>query len=302
MRDEVALLSQWSDQQTLKGYISALATHVDEIGATASMVASGLQYDETTGTWVVNPNVMAAIIAGVEGSTSFIQLIADQVQVIAEQLSVAGELVVGSDSNTQIRAAVYDIQGSHSTTPEPEYSVPQIRFKYNGVNSLCLGAIDDDPYHTSDDGWNYRNVIGINGAGKLANGNIEWDEDGNIKIKNVRVYGNVAEYLSQPNEGVTLAYDSPDNIIVEYVGAGRGGVVPKISLPSASTANGKTFEIITMQVGGAAEEIGFASDVFISSNETTAYSGAIKGHVKLYSNGTKWILLFNDTRFPVYTT
>lgn len=266
------------------------------------MVASGLSYDETTGTWTINPDVMAAVIAGVEGDTSFIQLIADQVQVIAEQLSVAGELVVGSDSNTQIRAAVYDIQGSHSTTSEPEYSVPQIRFKYNGVNSLCLGAIDDDPYHTSDDGWNYRNAIGINGAAKLANGNIEWDEDGNIKIKNVRVYGNVAEYILQLNEGVTLAYDSPDNIIVEYVGAGRRGVVPKISLPSASTANGKTFEIITTQVGGAAEEIGFASDVFISSNETTAYSGAIKGHVKLYSNGTKWILLFNDTRFPVYTT
>lgn len=58
-----------------------MATHVDEIGATASMVASGLQYDETTGTWVVNPNVMAAIIAEVEGDSSLISLIADRVDV-----------------------------------------------------------------------------------------------------------------------------------------------------------------------------------------------------------------------------
>lgn len=240
LRDEVALLSQWSDQQTLKGYISALATHVDEIGATASMVASGLQYDETTGTWVVNPNVMAAIIAEVEGNSSLISLIADRV----------------------------DVSGILNTT---DLTINGGRSRFNQ-----------------------------DGSGYVANGNISWNTSGTVCIQN-----DLAEYTVTPNteqQRVVLSANSPSNIMIEYVGAGRGGVVPVVVLPTASECAGKSFEIVSTQIGGESEEIGFASNVYISSNVQSdqQYVGPIRGHVKIYSNGVRWILLYNDVRFPVY--
>lgn len=240
LKDEVALLSQWSDQQTLKGYISALATHVDEIGATASMVASGLQYDETTGTWVVNPNVMAKIIAEVEGSSSLISLIADRVDVVGA-----------------LNATDLTINGGKS------------RFNRDG-------------------------------SGYVANGNISWNTSGTVSIQN-----DLAEYTVTPNteqQRVVLSANSPSNIMIEYVGAGRSGVVPVVVLPTASECAGKSFEIVSTQIGGESEEIGFASNVYISSNVQSdqQYVGPIRGHVKIYSNGVRWILLYNDVRFPVY--
>lgn len=240
LSNQFAALSQWTDQQTLKGYISALATHVDEISATVSMVASGLQYDETTGTWVVNPDVMAAIIAEVEGDSSLISLIADRVDVVGV-----------------LNATDLTINGGKS------------RFNRDG-------------------------------SGYVANGNISWNTSGTVSIQN-----DLAEYTVTPNteqQRVVLSANSPSNIMIEYVGAGRSGVVPVVVLPTASECAGKSFEIVSTQIGGESEEIGFASSVYISSNVQSdqQYVGPIRGHVKIYSNGVRWILLYNDVRFPVY--
>lgn len=239
LKDQITMLSTYEDQD-LHGYLSALSTRVSQIGATASMIASGLQYDETTGTWAINPDVMAAVIAEVEGDSSLISLVADRVD-------VAGVL----------NATDLTINGGRS------------RFNQDG-------------------------------SGYVANGNISWNTSGTVSIQN-----DLAEYTVTPNteqQRVVLSANSPSNIMIEYVGAGRGGVVPVVVLPTASECAGKSFEIVSTQIGGESEAIGFASNVYISSNVQSdrQYVGPIRGHVKIYSNGVRWIMLYNDVRFPVY--
>lgn len=238
LSNQLAALSQWTDQQTLKGYISALATHVDEISATASMVASGLQYDETTGTWVVNPNVMAAIIAEVEGDSSLISLIADRV----------------------------DVSGTLNTTD----------LTINGGKSR----------------------FNQDGSGYVANGNISWDASGNVFIKESITDNKVNKYTATPAQGVVLSVNDPSDIIIEYIGQAAGANRNSIVLPDPTTCEGKTFDIISYQVSGPDETIGFASanPVYEDSITTTPFSSFLRGHTKIYSNGTRWILLLNDVR------
>lgn len=241
LRDEVTILSEYEDQD-LHGYISALTTRVSEIGATASMVASGLQYDETTGTWVVNPNVMAAIIAEVEGDSSLISLIADRV----------------------------DVSGTLNTTD----------LTINGGKSR----------------------FNQDGSGYVANGNISWDANGNVFIKESVTDNKVNKYTATPSQAVLLSATDPSDIIIEYIGGGQGqaGMHLTVALPDPTTCEGKLFDITSYQVSGLDATLGFSSNypVYEDSVTTTPSSAFLLGHTKVYSNGTRWILLLNENRIP----
>lgn len=123
-----------------------------------------------------NSGTTAAIKTLVEGDSSLISLIADQVTV------PTGELIVGENAGRQIKASVYPVYQRHQSSSEPADMIPQIRLTYDNQKAICIGAIDQDQYSYSDDGWDFKNVIGNDGSGKLANGNITWDTTGNVRF------------------------------------------------------------------------------------------------------------------------
>lgn len=178
LSNQFAALSQWTDQQTLKGYISALATHVDEISATASMVASGLQYDETTGTWVVNPNVMAAIIAEVEGDSSLISLIADRVNVIGE-LNSQNLTINGGKSQFNANGSGYVANGNVAWDADGDLSVTgdiianTLTFPNSGRIDLNQGTVTVESHQRGDTGG-YGEIYIDNSGNSRYNNNTVW--------------------------------------------------------------------------------------------------------------------------------
>ena len=239
LSNQITTLSQWEDQQTLKGYISALSTRVEEIGATTSMIASGLRYNETTGEWEVDPDIMAAIIAEVREDSTLISLVADRV----------------------------DVTGTLNTTD----------LTINGGNSR----------------------FNQDGSGYVANGNVSWDANGNVYIKESVIVGKVKEYTVTPSQSAMLSANDPSDIIIKYIG-GVQGMNLLIGLPDPATCEGKIFDIISYQVSGLTATLGFASNypVYEDSETGIPSSSFLLGHTKVYSNGTRWIMLLNENRIP----
>lgn len=239
LKDQITMLSTYEDQD-LHGYLSALSAQVSQNKATASMVASGLSYDETTGTWTINPDVMAAVIAEVEGNSSLISLIADKV----------------------------DVSGTLNTTD----------LTINGGKSR----------------------FNQDGSGYVANGNIAWDANGNVFIKESVTDNKVNKYTATPSQAVLLSTTDPSDIIIEYIGGGQGqaGMHLTVALPDPTACEGKLFDITSYQVSGSDATLGFSSNnpVYEDSVTTTPSSAFLLGHTKVYSDGTRWILLLNENR------
>lgn len=123
-----------------------------------------------------NSGTTAAIKTLVEGDSSLISLIANQVTI------PTGELVIGEDDGNQIKASVYPVYQRHQQSSTPYDNLPQIRLTHDNVKSVCIGGTDLDKTSYSDDGWDFKNVIGYDGSGKLASGNIQWASDGSGSI------------------------------------------------------------------------------------------------------------------------
>lgn len=167
-------------------------------------------------------NTQAEIKALVEGDSSLISLIADQVTV------PTGELIVGENADRQIKASVYPVYQRHQSSSEPADMIPQIRLVYDNQNAICIGAIDQSQYSYSDDGWDFKNVIGNDGSGKLANGNIVWDNSGTLQIANAALSfqitdGSDTKRLVIDNNGIAI-YDPQASGTFMYLKINNGSI------------------------------------------------------------------------------
>lgn len=180
-----------------------------------------------------NSGTTAAIKTLVEGDSSLISLIADQVTV------PTGELIVGENADRQIKASVYPVYQRHQSSSEPADMIPQIRLVYDNQKAICIGAIDQDQYSYSDDGWDFKNVIGNDGSGKLANGGVVWDDSGNLQISNAAMSfqitdGSDTKRLLIDNNGISV-YDPQSSGTFMYLNIKTDRIVIQNKTTLAST-------------------------------------------------------------------